>query len=91
MVLLPVFAPSMQAQEVNIPDPGLNAAVRQALNKPAGNLTQQDLLSLTNLDASRRNVKSTAGLEAALNLVSLDLQINSLTNFSVPAELRKLR
>src|SRR5436309_1008911 len=78
------------AQEVSIPDPGLNAAIREALQKPFDPLTEQDLLSLTNLDASRRNVKSIVGLEAARNLVSLDLEINRLTNFSLPSELTRL-
>jgi len=39
-----------QAQEVSIPDLGLNAAIRDALQKPTGPLTEQDMLSLTNLD-----------------------------------------
>src|SRR5262245_47130138 len=46
---------SVLAEEVSIPDPGLNAAIRQALQKPAGPLTEQDLLSLTNLNARDRN------------------------------------
>jgi internalin A len=70
------------AQEISIPDPGLKAAILEALQKPGGPLTEQDLLTLTNLNASRRNVGSIAGLETARNLVSLDLQINRLTNFS---------
>ncbi len=78
------------AQEVSFPDPGLNAAVRDALQKPSGPLTEQDLLSLTNLDASRRNVRSTDGLEAARNLVSLNLEINRLTDFSLPRGMTKL-
>jgi formylglycine-generating enzyme required for sulfatase activity len=81
---------SARAQEVSIPDPGLNAAIRAALQKPFGPLSEQDLLSLTNLDASRRNVRSIVGLEAARNLVSLDLQINRLTNSSLPSALTKL-
>src|SRR5262245_50631315 len=72
-----------QAQEVLIPDPGLNAAVRAALVKPVGPLTEQDLLTLTNLNASRRNVRSLTGLEGARNLASLDLQIGGLTNSSL--------
>ena len=75
---------------MSIPDPGLNAAIREALQKPTGPLTQQDLLSLTNLNASSRNVRSIDGLEAARNLVSLDLQINHLTNFSLPGALTNL-
>jgi len=82
-------APTL-AQEVSFPDPGLNAAVRAALQKPFDPLTEQDLLSLTNLNASRRNVRSIEGLEAARNLVTLDLQINRLINFSLPSELTKL-
>jgi hypothetical protein len=42
---------SAGAQEVTVPDPGLNAAIRDALQKPNGPLTEQDLLSLTNLSA----------------------------------------
>src|SRR5262249_15730678 len=76
--------------EVSIPDPGLNAAIRQALQIPTGPLTQQDLLSLTNLDANRRNVASIQGLETARNLSSLDLQINRLTSFSLPADFTNL-
>ena len=90
ILVLAGFTSSTLSQEVTIPDPGLNAAIRAALRKPFGPLTEQDLLSLTNLDASRRNVKSIVGLEAARNLVSLDLQINRLTNFSLPTELTNL-
>ena len=49
------------AQEVSIPDPGLNAAIRDALQKPSSPLTQQDLLSLTNLNASSRNKSKSGG------------------------------
>src|ERR1044071_7422375 len=89
-LILITFTVSTFAQEVSIPDPGLNAAIRAALQKPFGPLTEQDLLTLTSLDASRRNVKTIVGLEAARNLVSLDLQINRLTNFGFPSELMKL-
>jgi len=41
--ILTCFALSAGAQEVTIPDPGLNAAIRQALLKPSGPLTEQDL------------------------------------------------
>src|SRR5215468_3625851 len=81
---------SSQAQDVVIPDPGLDAAIRDALQKPNGPLTTQDLLSLTNLNASSRNVSNIAGLEAARNLASLELQLNHLTNFSLPSQLTNL-
>jgi formylglycine-generating enzyme required for sulfatase activity len=81
---------STLAQEVSIPDPGLNSAIREALQKPDGPFTEQDLLSLTNLNARGREVRSIDGLEAARNLLALDLQINRLTNFSLPSELTNL-
>ena len=78
------------AQALSISDPGLDAAIRDALRKPNGPLSAQDLLSLTNLDASSRNISSVAGLEAAGNLVTLNLEDNSLTSFTLPASLTKL-
>ena len=79
-----------QAQEVSIPDPGLNAAIRDALQKPAGPLMEQDLLSLVNLYACCRGVRSLEGLEAAHNLATLDLSANQLTSFTLPTGLTSL-
>ncbi len=90
LLILANLAASTVAQEVSIPDPGLNATIREVLQKPIGPLTEQDLLSLTNLNARSRNVASIDGLEAARNLVALDLQINHLNNFSLPSELTNL-
>ena len=90
-LILTGFMLSVQAQNVSIPDPGLNAAIRDALHKPAGSLTEQDLLSLVSLIAGERNIKRTDGLEQAVNLTSLDLDSNSLTNFSFPSGLTKLQ
>jgi formylglycine-generating enzyme required for sulfatase activity len=72
------------AQEVIIPDSGLNAAVRAGLNKPSGPLTRQDMLNLTVLNAHDRNISNLAGLEAARNLNTLLLFSNHLTSFSLP-------
>ncbi|HTH48812.1 MAG TPA: hypothetical protein VMB21_14965 [Candidatus Limnocylindria bacterium] len=78
------------AQEVPIPDPGLNSAIRQALQKPDGPLTESDLLNLTNLSAGGRDIRSVAGLEAARNLRVLDLDANSITNFAIADALTNL-
>ena len=84
------FVASVLAQEVSIPDPGLNDAIRAALRKPSGPLTDQDLLSLTNLDASNRNISSLEGLETARNLSTLGLFNNHLTGFTLPSGLANL-
>lgn len=84
------FVISIGAQEIVVPDAGLNAAVREALHKPTGPLTSLDLLTLTTLDASKRNVSSLAGLEAAVNLSELTLRSNQLSNLTLPASLTNL-
>src|SRR6185295_6819522 len=81
---------SVLAQNVSIPDPGLNAAIRLALQKPIGPLTQQDLLGLTNLSAGGRSIGTVEGLEAARNLKILDLDNNSITNFTMASALTNL-
>jgi Leucine-rich repeat (LRR) protein len=90
MLALAGFIASLQGQEVSIPDPGLDAAVRQALQIPSGPLTEQDLLGLTNLEACCRNIASLSGLEAAHNLSLLDLDDNQLTDGSFPGVLTNL-
>src|SRR5262245_57536729 len=67
LLLACVITPAL-AQTVSIPDPGLDSAVRTALGKPTGPLTQQDLLNLTFLNAQNRSISNLAGLEAARNL-----------------------
>jgi len=84
ILLLSALMFSSLAQEVAIPDAGLNAAIRDTLRKAVGPLTEQDLLSLTNLTAQNRNIHSLEGLDAARNLISLDLERNHVANFSLP-------
>jgi len=79
------------AQEITIPDPGLNAVIRNALQKPDGPLTEQDVGSLTNLDACCLHIRDLTGLEAAHNLSVINLQSNQLSNLSLPSGLTNLR
>lgn len=90
LLLAAVFIGSSFSQEVSIPDPNLNAVIREALQKPTGPLTQADMLSLTGLSAIFRNITNVQGLEAAQNLVSLDLQDNRITSFNFPTNLTRL-
>lgn len=90
-LLLATVVVSARAQEVSIPDPGLNSAIREALQKPSDPLTQEDLLSLTNLDAQRRGITNLSGLEAARNLVILNLDSNRLGTFAFPSSLTHLK
>jgi len=85
------FANVGLGQEVLLTDPALNAVVRAELQKPAGPLTQQDFLNLTNLTAISRGITNLQGLGAARNLTTLVLDDNRLTNSSFSNELTQLR
>ena len=71
------------AQSVTIPDSGLEAAIRDQLNKPTGDLTITDLESLSSLDASSRGIRQIDGLEAARNLRILNLMDNRLVELTL--------
>src|SRR5687767_5905502 len=92
LLLAGVMATSM-AQEVSIPDAALKATIWLALDKPLpiGTLTEQDMLGLTELDASQTGVQSLEGLGASQNLISLQLSKNRLTSLVVPVGLTSLR
>src|ERR1051326_1986119 len=77
-------------QQIIISDPGLEAAIRSALNQPSGDLTAQQLESLVNLNASYHDVANLAGLGAAHNLRYLDLRYNRLEPLSFPVGLSNL-
>ena len=84
------YSNAVMAQEVLIPDSDLNSAIREALQKPVGPITQQDMLDLTILDASGRNIKSLQGLEAAHHLTTLNIEANGLTALALPNGLTNL-
>ncbi len=55
------------------PDLNLEGAIREAISKPSGNIFCSDLVSLTELNASGREIYSISGLEYCSNLTILDL------------------
>ena len=75
-----------------IPDTALKNAIWRSLGKPlpAGILTDEDMLSLTSLDAHAINVRQLDGLGAAHNLTRLNLSYNQLTSLTLPAGLTSL-
>ncbi len=62
------------AQTVNIPDPSLRAAIEKALDKTPGSpISVTEMGSLTDLRAPNENITDLTGLEAATNLLRLEL------------------
>ena len=77
-------------QEVNIPDANFEAAIREALNKPDGPLTDTDLATLTLLNADERNISDLTGLEYCTSLTKLDLARNQITDLGALQNLTSL-
>ena len=67
---------------VVFPDPNLEAAVRDALNKPSGDVTCADMQSLTELNARNRSIEDLEGLQNAVNLTSLNLAVNNISDLT---------
>lgn len=76
---------------VIFPDENLEAAVREAINKPEGAIHIADLESLDFLDASERDITDIAGLEYCVNLTTLDLNDNEISDISLLPNVTSLR
>lgn len=87
-----LFPSTSAAQEViHFPDLALEAAVREALNRPTGLITSRDMALLRNLEAGRREIAHLSGLEYAVNLESLNLFQNKVVDLKPLSGLTKLR
>ena len=75
---------------VNIPDPNLKAAIRDAIDKPTGPIYASDLAVLTLLDANSRNIEDLRGLEYCTRLAYLYLVDNQITSLLPLANLFSL-
>jgi Leucine-rich repeat (LRR) protein len=73
---------------VNFADPNLKACVEAALGRKDPNAT--DMQALKALTCTNQGVSDLTGLEAALNLTSLDLRVNSIAGLSPLSGLIKL-
>ncbi len=75
-------------------DPNLEQVVRDALNKPTGDITDGDMATLTSLVANSKNISDLTGLEHAVNLRFLAIvqtQISDITPLQNLTSLTVLR
>ncbi len=77
-------------QEVLFLDSNLESVVRSVLELPSGEITVEDMESLTELDAYGKYITSLEGLQAGKNLVFLDLGWNNISSLDPLAELISL-
>ena len=71
-------------------DSNLEQAVRDALNKPTGPITDVDMATLTNLVASDKNISDLTGLQYAVNLFRLILGKNQISDITALQNLTSL-
>jgi len=71
-----------QAVVINFPDPGLEAAIRDAIGKPTGDVQDTDLIGLTFLAANNRKISNLEGIQYCTNLTSLNLNSNQIVNIT---------
>ena len=76
---------------VNFPDPILDTAIRQAIDKPSGEIMFSDLKELTAFDSEGNGITDLEGLQYCLNLNTLELDFNQFRDISPLAGLINLR
>ena len=87
LILVPAIA---SAVVVTFPDLNMEAAIRQAISKPAGDILDSDLLGLTTLSANGKGIANISGIEYCVNLTGLQLQGNQIVDVSPLAGLANL-
>lgn len=75
---------------IEFADANLEAAVREAVGKADGEVTQRDVASLANLDASRRDITDLTGIEQLSQLTHLNLERNQISDVTLLASLTRL-
>jgi hypothetical protein len=80
LALTDAFSAITTSPPISIPDPKLLQAIRTALNKPTGNITPADMLTLRNLDIAGLGVTNLSGLEYASNIRILNIRRNNFTS-----------
>ena len=85
------FPSVVSAQVVDIPDPGLRAAIAEALDKaPGDTITRADMETLVELRAVGRDITDLRGIEFAINLIELDIWSNDISDISLLSNLTNL-
>ena len=71
-------------------DPNLEAAIREAIGKPSGDIELSDLEGLTELDANFERITDLSGLEHCGNLTKLVLVENQISDITPLKNLTEL-
>ena len=73
------------------PDSKLGASIRNALGKPKGPVTEEELAGLNTLTATRHGIEDLTGIEHCINLQTLSLDGNRISDITPLSSLAKLQ
>ena len=91
IMLVMVFSlPACGVAGVTFPDPNLESAIREAIDKPEGPILTSNLEGLTTLVLEERGIAALNGLEHCGNLTMLSLRENQISDISPLASLTNL-
>ena len=86
----PPPAPTPAPEKVVFPDKNLEEAIRDALDKPEGDITPAELAGLAVLHATDRSITDLSGIEYCTNLTALYLGANRINDISALSSLVNL-
>lgn len=75
---------------VTFPDANLEQAVREAIDKPTGDIYESDLLDLTIFAPTSRGISDLTGIQHCVNLSALSIYDNNVTSINPLRELENL-
>jgi len=81
-LVIGMIACGSKGSVVTFPDASLEAAVREALVKPQGDIFEADVRGLTKLVATGKGITNLAGLEYCTRLTELTLYYNQISDLS---------
>lgn len=82
LALVPPSPPAKADEVVGFPDRNLEAAIREAIGKPAGDIYCSELERISMLDMDSRGIANLSGLHCCTNLAVLSLWNNQITDLS---------
>ncbi|MGF7186468.1 Leucine-rich repeat (LRR) protein [Desulfitispora alkaliphila] len=76
---------------IEIPDANLEQVIRDELNMPRGDITENDMAIITSLSTSGLDISNLEGLQYAVNLNTLNISRNEIEDISVLSSLINLK
>ena len=90
LLLFVIFCAVGCSKEVQFGDPNLEAAIREAIDKPEGAITERDLKRIAKLDVPDKNIRDIEPLSGLTNVTLLILSGNQIADITPLSNLTTL-